>query len=276
MLDLDAYLSRIAYDGPRDASLAALRALHRCHTEAVPFENLNPLLGWPVGLDIDSLEAKLVRAGRGGWCFEQNTLFSHALAAMGFVVRGLAARVLWGNVEGFLGPRSHMVIEVALDGEAWLADVGFGGVTLTGPLTMVLDIEQHTPHDDFRLREIAAGEYVLEARLDAWRPLYRFRRDEQLLPDYEVSSWYLCTHPDSWFRRDLAAARSFQGGRVGLRNNVFTRRRTGHPAETTTLRTAGEIRAVLERDFRITLPDAPELETLLDRLAGSTPPAAAD
>lgn len=270
MFSLDAYLSRIAYDGPRDASLEALRALHRCHTAAIPFENLNPLLGWPVGLDIASLEAKLVRGRRGGWCFEQNTLLCHALESMGFAVQGRAARVLWGNVGGYLGPRSHMVLEVALDGQAWLADVGFGGVTLTGPLVMAPEIEQATPHETFRLMEPSPGDYVLEAQLETWLPLYRFRRDEQLLPDYEVSSWYLCTHPDSWFRRDLAAARSFPGGRVGLRNNVFTVRRTGRAAETTVLRTAGEIRTVLERDFHIELPDAPEVEAVLARIAART------
>ncbi|MBK9713600.1 MAG: arylamine N-acetyltransferase [Kouleothrix sp.] len=40
-VDVDAYLRRIGYDGPRDASAGALRSLHRAHMLAVPFENLD-------------------------------------------------------------------------------------------------------------------------------------------------------------------------------------------------------------------------------------------
>ena len=66
-LDLDAYLDRIGYSGPRAATLQTLQAIHALHPAAIPFENLNPLLGWPVALDVESLQAKLVSAGRGGW-----------------------------------------------------------------------------------------------------------------------------------------------------------------------------------------------------------------
>jgi N-hydroxyarylamine O-acetyltransferase len=267
MLDLDAYFRRIGYDGPRTVSLDTLRALHVRHPEAIAFENLNPLLGLPVPLDAASLEAKMVRGGRGGWCFEQNGLFRCALDAMGFAVRGLGARVLWGAPDGRVGPRSHMVLEITLDGDAWLADVGFGGPTPTAPLRLVSDVEQPTPHDVFRLREPAPGEYWLEALSAAWQPLYRFRREEQLIPDYEVSSWYLCHHPDSFFRRDLVAARVVPGGRLGLRNNVLTEHRTGRPPRARTLATAAAIRVVLERDMGLTLPDGDGLDQVLERIA---------
>jgi len=271
MIELDAYCARIGYDGPRTPSLEVLRAVHARHTEAIPFENLNPLLGWPVPLDLASLEAKLIARRRGGWCFEQNGLLRHALDAMGFATRGLAARVLWGSTTDALAPRSHMVIEVTIADQPFLADVGFGGLTLTAPLRMIVDVEQDTPHERFRLRAVGTGEYIVEAALDGWRPLYRFRRDEQLLPDYEVSSWYLCHHPDSWFRRDLAAARTFPGGRFGLRNNLFTTRRTGHEADARVLDTAAEIRAVLERVFEIALPAAPDLDAVLAEIAARPP-----
>src|SRR4051794_39877223 len=105
-LDLDAYLSRIRYAGPRTATLETLEAVHALHPAAIPFENLNPLLGLPVGLDVESLQSKLVTGGRGGWCFEHNTLFRHALEALGFSVTSLGARVLWNAPPGGpLGPR---------------------------------------------------------------------------------------------------------------------------------------------------------------------------
>jgi len=79
MIDCDAYFRRIGYAGPRTATLETLRALHALHPQAIAFENLNPLLGWPVPLDAPSLQRKLVHEGRGGCCFEQNLLLSHVL-----------------------------------------------------------------------------------------------------------------------------------------------------------------------------------------------------
>src|SRR5262245_56084487 len=99
-IDLGAYLERIGYAGPRTATIETLRALHARHPDAIPFENLNPLLRWPVLLDAASLDKKLVRGGRGGYCFEHNLLFRHALTALGFRTTCLAARVLWNAPEG--------------------------------------------------------------------------------------------------------------------------------------------------------------------------------
>ncbi|MFP5307569.1 MAG: arylamine N-acetyltransferase, partial [Gammaproteobacteria bacterium] len=37
-VDLDAYCTRIGYDGPRTPTLATLRALHQLHPAAIVFE----------------------------------------------------------------------------------------------------------------------------------------------------------------------------------------------------------------------------------------------
>ena len=78
--DLDAYLRRIDYRGAREPTLPALQALHLAHATHIPFENLDILLGRSIRLDLASLQAKLVAGGRGGYCFEQNTLFTAALS----------------------------------------------------------------------------------------------------------------------------------------------------------------------------------------------------
>src|SRR5581483_8518947 len=78
-VDLDAYFARVGYDGPRKATLDTLRALHRLHPQAIAFENLSPLLGDPVPLDAAALHDKMVRNGRGGYCFEHNLLFASVL-----------------------------------------------------------------------------------------------------------------------------------------------------------------------------------------------------
>jgi N-hydroxyarylamine O-acetyltransferase len=267
-IDLDAYFARIGYAGPRDANLATLRALHALHPQAIAFENLDALLGRPIPLDIGALERKLVRERRGGWCFEHNLLFAAVLEALGFAVRRLAARVLWNAAPGALTPRSHMLLAVEIDGATWIADVGFGGLTLTAPLCLALDIEQPTPHERFRLSKDVEEHFVLQAEAQGeWQPLYRFELQRQFLADYEVSNWYLSHHPRSHFVNGLMAARAGSGLRHALRDNRFTLHRLGAEPERRCLDSAAELRAVLEGAFALALPDAPEVEALLERLA---------
>ena len=131
-VDLEAYLQRIGYTGGLDPTVETLTALHRAHVLSIPFENLDILLGRPIRLDLASLQGKLVRDRRGGYCFEQNALFAAVLEHLGFAVTRLAARVSMG--EERTTPRTHMILAVDLEGTRWLADVGFGGDTLLDPV----------------------------------------------------------------------------------------------------------------------------------------------
>jgi len=129
--DLDAYCRRIGYAGERAPTLAALREIHRLQPQAIAFENLSPLLGQPVPLDDTALQEKMVHRGRGGYCFEQNLLFAAALRGFGFKLRWLTGWPRWQIAPGRVLPRTHLLLLIDLDGEQWLADVGFGGNTLT-------------------------------------------------------------------------------------------------------------------------------------------------
>ena len=124
--DLDAYLRRIAYEGPREPSLGTLRAIVAAHSTAIPFENIDVLLKHGVSLDIATLHNKLVQRRRGGYCFEQNTLLAAALRALGFSLVTLAARVVRGMPEGFATARAHMLLQVDLPEGPFIADVGYG------------------------------------------------------------------------------------------------------------------------------------------------------
>src|SRR5215471_14598082 len=124
MLDLEAYFRRIGYSGSRAPTLETLAALHLLDPTAIPFENLDTLRGAPVRLDIDSLQRKLVLQRRGGYCFEQNLLFTHVLNALGFRVVGLGARVIWERpADAPRGPRTHMALLVPIGPESYLCDV---------------------------------------------------------------------------------------------------------------------------------------------------------
>ncbi len=93
----------------------------------------------------------------------------HALKALGFSVTGLAARVLWGQPEDAITPRSHMLLRIELDGKTYLADVGFGGLTQTGPLLLVPGLEQETPHEPFRILETGDHFRMQASTGDEWR-----------------------------------------------------------------------------------------------------------
>lgn len=265
--DLDAYLERIGYRGSRAATLDTLEALHALHPAAIPFENLNPLLGWPVALDAESLQKKMIADRRGGWCFEHNTLFRLALEAMGFPVASLAARVLWNTPpDAPVGPRSHMLLLVDLQGLSYIADVGFGGNVLTGPLRLTPGIAQTTPHEAHRLMPMDNG-LVLEAGVRGeWEQFYRFTLEPQFPSDYEVSNWYLCQHPSSFFRHMLLCARATPEARYALRDTTLTIHRK-EASERKTLPSAASLRACLENEIGIRLPESPELDRALERVS---------
>ncbi len=265
--DLDAYMGRIGYAGPRSATLKVLRRLHELHPRAIAFDSLDTWLGRSVPLDISALQAKLVRGGRGGYCYEHNTLLWTALDALGFSVRGLSARVLYSTPPGGgRHPRNHMLMKVETPSGPCIADVGFGGLTLTAPLRLEADVIQQTPHERVRLTR-SGSEWVLEAEAGAtWRAMYQFGLEEHIAPDYEVANYYMSSHPRSPFVVRLVAARPLPGRRLALADTAMSIHHTGGPTENRTIESAGELRRVLTEEFAVTLPDDPRLEERFEAL----------
>ncbi|QTF93484.1 arylamine N-acetyltransferase [Halomonas sp. BM-2019] len=95
VIDPAAYRARIGHEGELSPTLETLRRLQARHVAAIPFENLDILLGRGIDISPRAVETKLIGARRGGYCFEQNALFKRVLEAIGFQVEGLLARVLW-------------------------------------------------------------------------------------------------------------------------------------------------------------------------------------
>jgi N-hydroxyarylamine O-acetyltransferase len=262
--DVQAYLRRLGYRGDAAPTLETLRALHELHPRAIAFENLNPLLRLPVKLDSGSLQRKLIADRRGGYCYEHNLLLKHVLDSLGFRVTGLGARVVLNHPENEITARTHMLLAVDLADEVWIADVGFGGLTLTAPLRLVENVPQATPHEPFRITR-RDGDFVLQSQVrDEWRSLYRFDLQEHHLADYELVSWYLCHNPGSPFLTRLVAARSEQGRRYALRNNEFATHELNGQTVRRTLSSVEEFRSVLTETFGISLPATPALDQLLE------------
>jgi N-hydroxyarylamine O-acetyltransferase len=266
MIDLDAYFRRICYSGSRAPTLRTLAALHALHPTAIPFENLDTLRGAPVRLDLDSLERKLVRQRRGGYCFEQNLLFTHVLTALGFRVVGLSARVIWERVDDAPRPRTHMLLLVPVGRESYLCDVGFGGLTMTGPLRLTVEGEQRTPHETFRVAR-DRGDYLMQVSVRGeWRTLYSFDLQEQQQPDIEVANFYVAQHPESPFRSRLMAARRDGDRTLKLRDRELTIQSRDGPRERRDLESVAELRAALDELFGIDAPADAALDAALARL----------
>jgi N-hydroxyarylamine O-acetyltransferase len=223
-IDLNAYATRIGYSGGWSPGEETLKNVHLAHATRIPFENLDVLLGLPIRLDLESLWAKLVIGGRGGYCFEQNALFAAVLEAVGFPVTRLAARVRMGA--SGVRPRSHMLLAVEAEGEQWVADVGFGGTGLLRPIRLVEG--QAEEHLGWTHRLVREGElWVLQALgREGWIDQYSFTLEAQYPVDYEVSNHYTSTHQNSIFRKMLMVQLPAAECRLLLQNRKLIEQRT--------------------------------------------------
>jgi N-hydroxyarylamine O-acetyltransferase len=236
------------------------------HPLAIAFENLSPFLGIAVNLDITSLQDKLVKRKRGGYCYEHNLLFSHVLKALGFDVTGLAARVRWNVTGQTVLPRTHMLLLVNIEDVNYIADVGFGGLTLTAPLRLDSGLEQATPHESFRI-VYSEGAYTLQANVArTWKALYSFDLQEQHQPDYELTNWYVSNYPQSRFVRELIVARPAQSSRHALLNNQYTVHQLAGKAQKRTIVNSHDLVETLGNEFDIQIDDIPDVRLKLSSL----------
>jgi N-hydroxyarylamine O-acetyltransferase len=233
-IDLDRYLARIGYRGTPRADLDTLRALTALHPAAIPFEAVDVFLRrQAVDLSPEAIQAKLIDGGRGGYCFEQNGLLKRVLGALGFSVEGLIGRVVWMRPHDAPPlPLTHMALRITIDGERWLADVGFGSCIPGAPLRLdVTGMAQPTRHEAFRLTHQGAWT-LLEAQLpDGWHPVYLLSPEPALDSDYIAANWYTSTHPQSGFCQELRVALTTPQRRTSLLNNRLTVRHAEGPVE---------------------------------------------
>lgn len=218
-MNIDAYLERINYNGPRDVNAETLRGLQIAHLLSVPFENLSIHSGEPIVLNEDALHTKIIDERRGGFCYECNGLFAGLLRALGFEVAMLAAGV--ARADGGFGPIfDHMALMVTLN-ERWLVDVGFGDSFLE-PLLLDNRADQQQGTRSFRLIE-EDDDLILMRRNEGedWQPQYRFALQPYTFSDYEEMCRFHQTSPDSHFTKALICSRATEDGRITLSDMRF-------------------------------------------------------
>lgn len=181
MFDIDDYLHRIGYTGPRDVSAGTLRELHRRHLCAIPFDN-GAALREGVNADADDYSA-VVMGGRGGMCLELNNLFRRLLDGLGFDTIVLSAGVRQAS-GGYSHDLAHVFTGVRLAGRLWLADVGFQGPSYIEPVLVDGGVVEQA---GCQYQVSRLDDYLVLRRKPAngdWKPVYRFRPEHRDLREY--------------------------------------------------------------------------------------------
>lgn len=240
-IQLDAYLTRIAYTGPRTVTAETLCHLHRAHLLAIPYENLDIHLGRALTLDLPRIYTKLVEEKRGGWCYEMNGLFAWALRTLGFPVTLLGSSV--GVPAQGVDDLDHLILLVHL-AQPWLVDVGFGN-GLVEPLPLAPGQYQQ-----------GFLEFQLEQQADRWYfhndpqngKGYGFTLLSRQLPDFAARCRELQTSPESGFVRTTVCHRFTNAGIVSLRGAML-KRVTARGTVEEEITTLTQYRTILQEAF---------------------------
>jgi N-hydroxyarylamine O-acetyltransferase len=255
-LDLSSYLHRIRFDGSVRPDLATLRAIHRAHQYAIPFENLDVQLRRPVALDVEVNYDKIVRRRRGGWCYEMNGVMGWALKEIGFEVMRMSAGVMRVRA-GDAQMGNHLCLLVRLD-QPYLVDVGFGG-SLAEPLPLRASGREDRPYR-LGLSELGDGYWRFAESAHGDRDAFCF--DFRVAPADEAllarQCQFLQSDPASPFTQNLVVQRRTADTHVSLRGRVLAAIHATH-VDKKLLNSADELVATLRDSFELDTPDAANL-----------------
>lgn len=251
-MDIQRYLQHLHFTGVPKTDLPTLQALHRCHMQAIPFENLNIIYRQGINLAEDALFNKIVEHNRGGFCYELNRIFALLLEQMGFTVRFISGEVRARNGD-FGPPFDHMALLVELD-QPYLVDVGFGDSFLT-PLKITPSEQQPQASGTFNLAQEGDYYYLQRRNGDQHsraKTLYRFTLQPRAAEDFNAMCHYHYTSPQSHFTQKLVCSRPTEQGRITLSDAklIVTENRR---RKEFTLHGEAERREVLQRYFAIEL-----------------------
>jgi N-hydroxyarylamine O-acetyltransferase len=211
---MEDLLTRIGLSRMPGADVDGLHALHRAYLGRVPYEDLAVQLGETGPLDEAVLAARVCRDGRGGYCFELNTVLAALLRGCGFVVTHHQA-VVDGE-----GPTNHMALLVHLDGERWLADAGLGE-GFVDPLPFREGAHEIGPFTYTLAREDGGSWWMGQHE---WGSVNGFRMTEEESPvsAFEVHHRRLATDPESSFVQTLVVQSARPDRIVTLRSRTLS------------------------------------------------------
>jgi N-hydroxyarylamine O-acetyltransferase len=224
------YRRRVNHTADISVTETSLESIHRAQVFKLPFENFNIHLGRGINVSPEAIYNKVVKQPRGGYCFELNGLLLQALTHYGFDARALLARV---HVTGVPGGRTHQITLINLNGQHWIADVGFGAASLHSPIPFETDRVDKQDGQEYRITEVEPWGYMLQLKVkDDWMNLYSFDLNHVCHGDIETGNHYTSTSPDVHFTQVKIASQINPSGRVSLSDYTLTRVVSGESTQT--------------------------------------------
>ena len=111
-MDVKQYLKRINYNGPLNPDASTLKELCGCHMKSVSFDTYDMFGGRRKELSLEKIYNDIVIKKRGGFCYENNSLFTWLLKKLGFKVSVLQGQSYRASKDVF-GPKyDHMCMLV--------------------------------------------------------------------------------------------------------------------------------------------------------------------
>lgn len=214
-MKINEYLERIAYKGSLNPDLEVLQALQKRHLFHIPFENLEIHYGGPILLKKDLIFDKIVKRGRGGFCYEMNGLYYFLLKEIGFEVRRVEGRVFSTRRKEYGLPFDHLTIIVTVEEQEYLCDVGYGEFSIH-PLPIVFDEIIPDQRGDFKMIRKEPFIKVFKKGKDNWLPEYIFTEATQSWEAFEEMCNYHQSNPESTFTQKKLITQATENGRITL------------------------------------------------------------
>lgn len=245
----------------------ALRRLHQAFAERVPYETVAIQLDHPTTIDPLESADRIVRRGRGGYCFHLNGAFAALLTALGYRVTMHHSGIQLTPDRELAITRNHLALTVhGLSDTPWLVDVGLGD-GLHSPLPLVEGAYRQGPFT-FRLRpsEIAPGGWRFDHDPRGSLHGMDFAAEPAHITDFADNHEFLSTSPESSFKATFSVLRTDATGFDILR--ALTLSRIEHETKRTVLDRPADWFAALADVFGLTLADlSPEERDRLWRKA---------
>lgn len=220
-MNINTYLNQLQYTGNLEPNLNTLKRLQKAHLLHIPFENLDIHFGNPIALDINKIYNKVLTNGRGGFCYELNSLFNELLKAIGFKTTIISGRVYNSTTKELGEEYDHLTLLVKLNTMEYIVDVGFGEFT-SHPLEFILNKEQTDPRGTFII-EPYKDEYYRISKLDGETKTleYIFKNKERLFTDFTTMCTYHQTNPKSHFTQKPLISKATENGRTTITGNTL-------------------------------------------------------
>ena len=215
-MNLEKYFNRIKLEGFVKPTSEVLQEIHKNHVFEIPFENLDVYRKKVFSIDTASVYKKVIEGGRGGYCYELNSLLYTFLSEIGFTSRILSARIF--TEDGSIGPLfDHMSVYVQTERE-YLLDVGFGELFIT-PLEIRPGVQFDGRHY-FNIEKWGEDEFLLQMSSNGidYQKKYTFNLNPVRIEDFEAMNLDKQTNPESYFVKNLICTKPTAQGRLTIFN----------------------------------------------------------